>query len=868
MNHLDNAFSLSRETIDELDNKFAQKRKLAAAREQDLFGVFDEALTDEERTALKFLYSYMPLSDLANYDGAMFLSHVQATLRIRKETPWSDQVPDDLFLYFILPYRVNNENIDDSREQLFQEIYPRVKGLSMSEAVLETNHWCHEKANYIGNDIRTVSPLTLMRTALGRCGEQSTLAVAALRSIGIPARQVYTPRWAHCDSNHAWVEAWTGSAWQFLGACEPEPVLNQGWFRKPARRAMLVHTRVPSKYDGNEKVTFAKPWVSELNLLDYYAPNKTVTAIIKDSSGKPTQAKVDFQLYNFGELSTIVSLDTNNEGEASLSLGLGDVWIHAAGERGFGFAKLHVARDESVTITLESSAQDGFLELDMAPPPELPDTIDEVSQELAEANRLRVQEGARIRASYEATFLQEKHAAALAESLSLPADRVWAALEKARGNSREIAAFLEEQCGAHGELPLKLLESLNDKDMTDTFRETLEDHLLHSIALRGDWDDETFVSYIMCPRIRFEMLEPYRAMFQKELDGEKQSSFRAHPEKLFQWIGEWFQINEEHSHYKGMASPAGCYRLKVGDRISRDIMFVAIARSIGIPARLEPSDGRPQYLHMGRFEDVALPLDGEDATIPDQSKGFIRLLRDNVSTEELGYYQHFTLAKLVDGAYVTLSYKFGRTDMFDEPLEVLPGQYRLTTGTRLPDGTTLVHFAIFTVQEGETVETTVTMRQASTEIPVLAAADGDIRIEQLDGSAVRLGEAVKMGGAVLAWIEPDREPSKHLLRELGELKNELVDLGVPIFLVLGEEKRKGGIALPSPSELPETVVVAKDDAAYSELAKFVSCMPETTFDNSFPVVSVIDSNLSIRYFSTGYKLGIGREIVRTLKHIT
>jgi len=52
------------------------------------------------------------------------------------------------------------------------------------------------------------SPLATIRTAYGRCGEESVLTVAALRAVGIPARQCYTPLWAHCDDNHAWVEAW------------------------------------------------------------------------------------------------------------------------------------------------------------------------------------------------------------------------------------------------------------------------------------------------------------------------------------------------------------------------------------------------------------------------------------------------------------------------------------------------------------------------------------------------------------------------------------------------------------------------------------------------------------------------------------
>lgn len=139
-------------------------------------------------------------------------------------------MPDHLFLHFVLPYRVNTENIEDSRGILHEALAERTKSLSMADAILETNYWCHEKATYIGSDLRTISPLTMIRNARGRCGEESTLAVAALRSIGIPARQVYTPRWAHCDDNHAWVEAWADGKWYYFGACEPEARLNQGWF--------------------------------------------------------------------------------------------------------------------------------------------------------------------------------------------------------------------------------------------------------------------------------------------------------------------------------------------------------------------------------------------------------------------------------------------------------------------------------------------------------------------------------------------------------------------------------------------------------------------------------------------------------------
>lgn len=113
--------------------------------------------------------------------------------------PWGKEIPDDVFRHFVLPIRVNNENLDDSRRVFYNELKDRVKNLSLHDAVLEVNHWCHEKVIYTPSDARTSSPLASVKTAYGRCGEESTFTVAALRSVGIPARQVYTPRWAHTD---------------------------------------------------------------------------------------------------------------------------------------------------------------------------------------------------------------------------------------------------------------------------------------------------------------------------------------------------------------------------------------------------------------------------------------------------------------------------------------------------------------------------------------------------------------------------------------------------------------------------------------------------------------------------------------------
>ena len=275
----------------------------------DEFSEVLENLSGSRRQAMQFLYAYMPLPDIADYSAEYHLENVDYALKARAEMPWGKQVPVREFLHFVLPVRVNNENLDCSRPAFYKELKERVENLSMREAVLEVNHWCHEKVTYTPSDIRTSSPLATVRTAYGRCGEESTFTVAALRAVGIPARQVYTPRWVHTDNNHAWVEAWVDGKWHFLGACEPEPVLDLAWFNAPASRGMLMHTNVFGRYDGPEEVLSVTPCYTEINVTANYAPVVTTGINVVDENGVPLKATVEFKIFNYAEFFTAAEKD-------------------------------------------------------------------------------------------------------------------------------------------------------------------------------------------------------------------------------------------------------------------------------------------------------------------------------------------------------------------------------------------------------------------------------------------------------------------------------------------------------------------------------------------------------------------------------
>ena len=378
-------------------------------------GKMNKKLTNEEQEALQFLYAYMPVADVTDYPTSFFLQNIRTSFEARREMTWGQEVPELLFRHFVLPIRVNNENLDDSRMVFFQELRERVKGMSMKDAILEVNHWCHERVTYQPSDARTSAPLATIRSAYGRCGEESTFTVAALRAIGIPARQVYTPRWAHTDDNHAWVEAWTDGKWYFLGACEPEAVLNLAWFNAPASRAMLMHTKAFGDYNGPEEVMLRTSNYTEINLIDNYGSSARIDFSVVDDDGQPVDgARVDFKIYNYAEFCSVVTKYTSSDGKIFLSAGKGDMMVWASKNGKYGFAKASFGKDKTITVCLNHEVgKEGQVfycdSFDIVPPPEKAN-IPEVSAEARAKNLERFAYEDSVRHAYLATFFNQETA--------------------------------------------------------------------------------------------------------------------------------------------------------------------------------------------------------------------------------------------------------------------------------------------------------------------------------------------------------------------------------------------------------------------------------------------------------------------------
>ena len=313
------------------------------------------------------------------------------------------ELPEEIFLNYVLFHRVNEEEIAPCRTFFRREIGERTEGMSFREAALEVNYWCAQEATYHCTDDRTLSALAVYRRGNGRCGEESVFTVNALRSVGVPARLVNAPKWSHCDDNHAWVEVWCDGKWYFTGACEPEPILNKGWFTNASSRAMMVHSRLFDLFPAEGEDVIGKEGAAVmLKQTARYAKVKTVSVKVTDKEGAAVKgAQVQFQVLNMGEYFPIAKAETDEKGTVSLVTGLGSVRVLAFLPEMEGFAQADLdtrAQDEiSLTLTGEAVEAEDWRAVDVIAPVDTPVNPDmptpeqkaEGTRRLNEANKIR-----------------------------------------------------------------------------------------------------------------------------------------------------------------------------------------------------------------------------------------------------------------------------------------------------------------------------------------------------------------------------------------------------------------------------------------------------------------------------------------------
>ena len=632
----------------------------------------------------------------------------------------------------------------------------------------------------------------------------------------------------HRASNHAWVEALCGDTWHFLGACEPEPVLDRGWFITAASRAMLIHSRIfgegVSPLHG--ELLGREGAVSWFNQTGRYARTKLYTfqALV---DGKPAAGAV-FRLQILTEASfhTIAVRTADEQGIARVALGQGSLHVSASlnglvaegacGEEGI---VLHLTPPE--TGDSDWTDFDFCAPADNRPAPAVLST----GQKAERAETLR--HGNELRQRRLSNFFQPGREGC--EDL----------LRAARGNCGEIRAFLSGEDTAGRE---RLVRTLSDKDLRDVTCTILEDHFRHLPPQRADIPEDIYWNYIACPRISLEKLTPWRSVLHTWL-----TDWTGTPAALRQYLEEHLEIRQENLSNNLYWSPEAIPASGGCDEKSRRVLLIAALRTLGIPARLRPMDGAPEVWEDGRFH-----------TVRPEEMGILRLTWTGDSAPS--YRQSWTISRWTQERWHLL-------ELSGEDLAALTlpaGRYRLVTTSRLPSGDQFAASCELTLHPGEERTCALRLRPWALEDLLSSRTLPTLSAVTLDGE--RISNLFQADGRpILAlWLEEGGEPTEHVLNELMEHPGTVESLPIRVLFLVRNRESLYQPTLAKALRLLQGVRVLLDDWAYDleAVARHLGRDPDSP-----PLAVVCDSAGQAVYSDCGYRVGAVELLLRVAAHL-
>lgn len=779
-----------------------------------------EALDEDTALVMKFYYANMPYSDVYNYSFSTYLDFAQHGVYLWNHFSYCREMPEDIFLGDVLHYRINEEEIKPCRKVFCEKISQRIQGMTMEQAALEVNYWCAEEMTYQSTDERTSSAWDSYVKGFGRCGEESVFGVNALRSVGIPARQVYVPRWAHCDDNHAWVEVWCDGEWHYLGACEPEAVLDRGWFTSASSRAMMVHSR--SFYAGSDAADTERTEDIAVirNQLARYANTKRITIRVEDLDGCPVEgARVKAEVLNYSEFSPIAERVTGPDGSAELETGFGSLHILAAFQGELGECFINANTEDSCCCVLgEEKAEETWVEFDMTAPLDSVKNPQIVTREQEAENNRRFTEASEKRKRKTEAFR--------------PA---W------------MDSFLADQ----PEKAEKYMSVLSEKDRQDADSDVLMEHYEESEVYKNQYPEEIFLHYVWNPRIEFEVLTKWRRTILEYFSAEQKKAFRENPKEIWNWIETNMKSRPERERRTIYTAPSSALKLGYAEMRSRRVLFTAIARTLGVPARINEVDSSMEYWENGTFvrvlkeceKDAYLTLTGEEKVT-------------------WSYFQNWSLAKLSEDGYHSLGLWDARMEQGSLKLNLEPGEYRLVTANRLPTGNIFGKYYDFQLTRGEHKEICLELRKACLADMLQTHTIPDYNLMDGEGQAHSVGELTEKGRKILFWLEVSKEPTEHILNELMEMQEEFIPCQDQLlFIVRTPEDLSDPTFSKCRKILPQVQIL------YDTFGKDLEMTARRMYvaPDKLPLLVVTDGPATGLFAASGYSVGMADMLMRVLK---
>ncbi len=117
--------------------------------------------------------------------------------------------------------------------------------------------------------------------------------------------------------------------------------------------------------------------------------------------------------------------------------------------------------------------------------------------------------------------------------------------------------------------------------------------------------------------------------------------------------------------------------------------------------------------------------------------------------------------------------------------------------------TTKKSLLIIMVQRGQTLTRPFSLRTDDKPLEIMASIDLLTMYKTIDNQDVALTDRMGEQWMVLAWVDPDKEPTKHTVQDLASLKEELDALNLPFTFIIPESKFTDSFRNTDYSSLPQ-----------------------------------------------------------------
>ncbi len=178
--------------LDSLESAVSTPRGEELKHRYKVYDVWKK-IKEENKSFFDFLQDRT--KDIEVITSEMLIENIDYAFKVWEEDYWGYDLDFDEFCEYILPYRASSGKPSQWRKIVYENnkwAYDNQSCkdlMEFSEAMIDGQRWFNwNKAFY---DFQNMPVTDLLKTKRGQCIHHSNLRVAALRSIGIPASQVF-----------------------------------------------------------------------------------------------------------------------------------------------------------------------------------------------------------------------------------------------------------------------------------------------------------------------------------------------------------------------------------------------------------------------------------------------------------------------------------------------------------------------------------------------------------------------------------------------------------------------------------------------------------------------------------------------------